>query len=271
MDTGSMMKQHIIGGFGSIATTMAEQHKRFGLGRDITMDTGSIIEIHTIIGIEEITAITMGADIANTIEAGIMAEGITKNLAKLQIFLCRHGETEWTLTGQHTSFSDISLTENGRKQAIELQKKLQGIAFHKVIVSPMSRAKETCKLAGFDHQKIIEPYVMEWNYGEYEGITTSQIQEKQRKWNIFDDGTPNGESPDDVADRADHILKKLLHETGNILIFSHAHFSRVLAARWIGLDPSAGKYFYLSVASLSILSYEHDQRVIKHWNISGDL
>ncbi len=241
------------------------------------MDTGSVTNTPIIDGIADIidiTAIIMAdatAGIMVDITAGIMAEDTTKNHERLQIYLCRHGETEWTLTGQHTSFSDISLSENGRKQAMLLQKKLRGISFHKVIVSPMARARETCKLAGFDHHKIIEPNAMEWNYGEYEGITTPQIWEKRPKWNIFNDGAPGGESPDEVEERADRFLKSLLRETGNILVFSHGHFSRVLAARWIGLEAEAGKYFSLSVASLSILSYEHDQRVIRHWNITEEL
>jgi broad specificity phosphatase PhoE len=231
------------------------------------MALGLAASMHTIDGIEDIIAtmaITM-ATIMDITTADIMVEDTTKS-DRLQIFLCRHGETEWTLTGRHTSFSDIPLTENGQNQATMLGKKIRGIPFSKVIVSPMLRAQETCQRAGFGHRKLIEPNAMEWNYGEYEGITSSQIWDRHAGWNIFDDGAPGGESPDDVAERADRFLKPLLHEVGNILIFSHAHFSRVLAARWLGLSVEAGKYFYLSVASLSILAYERDQRVIKLWN-----
>ena len=257
---------------------MAAPLRKSGSVRVGTMAHGLIMSRDTIDGI--VGAITEGITediMVEDIMAVITVEGITaadimvadittKNPDRLQIFLCRHGETEWTLTGQHTSFSEVSLTENGRKQAIMLGKRLQGIVFHKVIVSPMLRAQETCQLAGFDHRKTIEPSAMEWNYGEYEGITTPQIWEKHARWNIFDDGAPGGESPDEVAERADRLLKSFIHESGNILIFSHGHFSRVFAARWLGLQAEDGKLFSLSVASVSILAMEHDQRVIKLWN-----
>ena len=181
-----MTRTHTIAGTVSIAITMAESFRRSGSDRAIIMDTGSITNMHTIDGIADITtttvmAITMAGDITADTTADTMVEDTIKNSERLQIFLCRHGETEWTLTGRHTSFSDISLTENGRKQAIVLGKRLQGISFHKVIVSPMVRAQETCQLARLDHHKIIEPYAMEWNYGEYEGITTAPNLGKARR------------------------------------------------------------------------------------------
>jgi len=210
------------------------------------------------------------ATITITTAGIIMADIITTKPEHVQIFLCRHGETDWTLTGQHTSFTDIPLTQNGREEAIALGRKLRGIDFQMILVSPMLRAQETCRLAGFDHFEI-EPDAMEWNYGEYEGITTAQIWKQQTGWNIFEDGAPGGESPDEVAQRADRLIKHLPQKPGNIIIFSHGHFSRVLAARWLDLDAEAGKFFSISVASVSILAYERDQRVIKLWNETGRL
>jgi probable phosphoglycerate mutase len=212
--------------------------------------------------------ITAAATIMDTED---MVDDTTKGTTQVQIFLCRHGETQWTIEGRHTSFSDIPLTDKGRVQAVMLGKRLRDISFNQIIVSPMLRTQETCQMAGIIHHKTLEPLAMEWNYGEYEGITSPQIWEKKPRWNIFDDGAPGGESPDEVAARADSLLKPFLHASGNILIFSHGHFSRVLAARWLGLEVQAGKYFALSVASLSALGYEHDQRVIKMWNDTAHL
>ncbi|MBF8263551.1 MAG: phosphoglycerate mutase [Parachlamydiales bacterium] len=211
----------------------------------------------------------MGATMAVDIMADIMVGTI--NPDSLQIYLCRHGETEWTLAGRHTSYSDIPLTEKGRMQAVLLGKRLRGIKFRKIIVSPMIRAQETCNLTGIDLPKVIEPNAMEWNYGQYEGLTTVQIREKKPKWNIFTDGAPNGESPDEISDRADRLLKSLMKQTGKIAIFSHAHFSRTLAARWLGLTAEGGRYFHLSVASVSILGFEHKRHVIELWNDTGQL
>jgi broad specificity phosphatase PhoE len=184
----------------------------------------------------------------------------------MQIYLCRHGETQWTLTGQHTSFSDIPLTKHGREQAGAMGKHLQGIHFHTVLVSPMARAKETLALTGIQHPGIINPHVVEWDYGRYEGITTDQVHEKYPGWNIFDNGAPGGESLEEVSARADLVLKSLIYEKENTLIVSHGHFLRVLAARWLGLTANAGKLFTLSVASISILGYEREHHVIKMWN-----
>ena len=189
----------------------------------------------------------------------------------LQIFLCRHGETEWTLSGRHTSFTDIPLTEKGKMQAVLLGKRLQGVTFHRIICSPMHRAVETCELSVPHHRKILEPNAMEWNYGSYEGLTRQQILEKSRHWNLFDDGAPDGESPDEVAARADYFLRSLHKEKGIIAIFSHGHFSRVLAARWLGLPAEEAKSFALGVASLSILGFEREQHVIQLWNDTSHL
>jgi len=174
-------------------------------------------------------------------------------------YLCRHGETKWTKTGQHTSVTDISLTEEGKKQAELLGKRLKGIHFVRVISSPMERTIETCRLAGLEPE--INPDAAEWNYGKYEGLTTEEIGEK---WNLFRDGAPGGESVEQVGKRADRLLKSLKDDP--VIIFSHGHFSRVLAARWLGLPVSAGALFYLSVASISILGLEHGRPVIRLWN-----
>jgi broad specificity phosphatase PhoE len=205
------------------------------------------------------------ADMVGMAAADIMADAI--NPDGLQIFLCRHGETEWTLSGRHTSFSDIPLTENGKEQAILLGKRLRDVQFQKAFLSPMIRAKQTFELAALrTRARVIEPDAMEWNYGQYEGLTLAQIQAIQPRWNIFDDGCRGGESPDEVAARADRFLKSILKESGNIAVFTHGHFARVLAARWIGWPLQFGKHLTISVASISILGHEHDERAIKLWN-----
>lgn len=185
---------------------------------------------------------------------------------ELNIILCRHGETEWTLSGQHTSFTDISLTEEGKAQAHHLGQRLKKIQFESIYTSPLLRASETCSLAGFSKRMVQEPDAVEWNYGGYEGMTSEEIEKKHPGWNIFLNGAPGGESPSEAAARADRLLSKLLSHKGNIALFSHGHFLRLLAIRWIGLDPSKGRLFALSVASLSILGFEKRQRVIKLWN-----
>lgn len=229
--------------------------------------------MNTIIGTTTIMAIMVDmAEVIMAVVADITADIMADTIKNdLQIFLCRHGETEWTNSGRHTSISDIPLTEDGKTQAVLLGKRLTGVHFHKVFVSPMLRAEETCNLAGQSHAKIIEPGAMEWDYGEYEGLTTAQILEKNPDWNLFDQGAPGGESPDEVSARADHFLKILSKETGRVAVFSHAHFSRVLAARWIGEEAQIGQRFFLSVGSISILGYEHERRVIQLWNDTGHL
>lgn len=176
-----------------------------------------------------------------------------------EIYLCRHGETEWSLSGQHTGTTDLPLTETGKKQAIALGTRLKNIHFSKVICSPKQRAEQTCRLAGLS--PTFDPDLVEWNYGNYEGKTSQEIDPH---WNLFTDGAPGGESPAQVGARADQILSRYKDDT--LAIFSHGHFSRVLAARWLGLPPSSGALFLLSVASLSILSHEHGRPVIKLWN-----
>lgn len=225
--------------------------------------TNMIITIGTIIT-AIITAIIMAA----------MAEGViimADTTDRLAIYLCRHGETEWTACGQHTSFTDIPLTEKGQMQAVLLGKRLASIHFNKVIASPMRRATQTAELALPHHRKTIEPNAMEWNYGSFEALTRQQILEKKPRWNLFNDGAPNGESPDEVSARADHLIKMLLKESGNVAVFSHGHFCRVLAARWLNLEGEMAKGFALGVAALCILSFEHSDHVIQLWNDTSHL
>lgn len=185
---------------------------------------------------------------------------------EFNLILCRHGETKWTLSGQHTSFTDLSLTSNGKKQAHLLGKRLEKIEVLSVYSSPLLRAVETCSLAGFSKKVILEPDAVEWNYGAYEGKTTEEIDKKHPGWNIFSDGAPGGESPVEATQRADRLIAKLSKQKGTLLLFSHGHFSRLLAARWIDLESSGGRLLSLSVASISILGFEKKQRVLKLWN-----
>ncbi len=186
----------------------------------------------------------------------------------LQIHLARHGETAWSISGQHTGLTDIPLTQAGERNAVRLGESLQGIAFDLVLTSPLHRALRTCELAGYGDVAAAEPDIVEWNYGDYEGQTTAQIREYNPGWDLFRDGCPGGESPEDIGTRADRVVDKLRSSTGNALLFSHGHFLRVLAARWIGLAPSGGRYFYLSTAAHSILGFEHGQAdpVFRLWN-----
>lgn len=180
------------------------------------------------------------------------------------IYLCRHGETSWTKSGQHTGSSDIPLTSIGEEQARKLGKTLQTISFSKILSSPRKRALDTASIAGFDPE--IDPDLSEWDYGSYEGKTSKEIGPN---WNLFRDGAPNGESPSQVQTRADRLLKKL--PPGPILLFSHGHFSRVIAARYLGLPVQSGELLFLSVASLSILGQEHSRPVIQLWNSTSHL
>lgn len=184
-----------------------------------------------------------------------------------QLYLCRHGETDWTISGQHTGTTDVKLTEKGSAQAKLLKKRLERVPFDAVFTSPLSRAKDTCD----DPKAIIDPNLVEWNYGDYEGITSKEIQEKNPGWNLFKDGAPNGESIADVGKRADAFLKKAREYEGNVLAFSHGHFIRVIAARYLGLDASQGKIFLLSVAALCILGTDHKNPAIALWNDTSHL
>lgn len=185
-----------------------------------------------------------------------------------KIYLARHGETEWSLSGQHTGVTDIPLTANGERNARNLGERLKGESFVKVFTSPLQRAKRTCDLAGFGARAEIENDLVEWNYGEYEGRTTADIRKARPDWFLFRDGCPGGESLDAVGARADRVLARLRGLNGDVLLFSHGHFLRVLGARWIGQPTADGRLLLLTTASLSVLGYEHHvgEPVLRLWN-----
>ncbi|HEX3624047.1 MAG TPA: histidine phosphatase family protein [Verrucomicrobiae bacterium] len=184
------------------------------------------------------------------------------------VYVARHGETAWSLSGQHTGLTDLPLTEQGRQNAVRLGARLRGLQFAKVFTSPLQRAATTCQLAGFGDAAVTDPDLVEWNYGEYEGLTSVEIHARKPDWNLFRDGCPGGESPALAGARADRVVKRLREANGNALVFSSGHFLRTLAARWLGLDPGGGRFFVLGTASLSALGYENNlkQPVIKLWN-----
>ncbi|MFN8007438.1 MAG: histidine phosphatase family protein [Terriglobia bacterium] len=184
------------------------------------------------------------------------------------IYLARHGETEWSLSGQHTGLTDLPLTERGERNAFRLGERLKGKDFAKVLTSPLKRAARTCQLAGFGLEAEMDSDLVEWNYGDYEGRRTSEIQEARPNWDLFRDGCPGGESPAQVSARADRVVSRVRAIEGDVILFSSGHFLRVLAARWLGVESQAGRYFFLGTASLSALGYEHhlSQPVIQLWN-----
>ena len=184
------------------------------------------------------------------------------------IYLARHGETAWSLTGQHTGLTDLPLTERGERNARLLGKRLAGLTFAKVFTSPLQRAIRTCELAGFGAVAEVDRNLVEWNYGKYEGLRTAEIHAMRSEWQLFRDGCPGGESPDQVGARAGHVVSHVRAIKGNVLIFSSGHFLRVLAARWLGLEPAGGRFFMLNTASVSVLGYENNlsQPVIRLWN-----
>jgi broad specificity phosphatase PhoE len=185
------------------------------------------------------------------------------------IYIARHGETAWTLTGQHTGLTDLPLTPQGERNARALADRLTGLKFAKVFTSPLQRASKTCALAGFGAVAEVDRDLVEWNYGEYEGLRSAEIRAKRPGWQLFRDGCPGGESPAQVIARADSVLRHVRDVKGDVLLFSSGHFIRVLAARWIGLEPSVNSMsFLLSTASLSAVGYDHalSQPVIRLWN-----
>ena len=183
-----------------------------------------------------------------------------------EIYLLRHGETQWSKSGQHTGLTDIPLTDNGIKQSLDLKKMIAHEEFEAVFCSPLERAKQTCKNCNLLDKAIITNDLLEWNYGDYEGITSKEIHEHDPKWTIFTKDPPNGETSIQVANRADRLIKESSKYEGKVAFFSSGHFLRALAARWLGFPVSFGAYLTLSTASLSILSFEHDNRVIQEWN-----
>jgi probable phosphoglycerate mutase len=184
------------------------------------------------------------------------------------IYLARHGETAWSLTGQHTGLTDLPLTERGERNARRLGERLAGLPFPQVFTSPLRRAARTCELAGFGSVAEVDRDLVEWNYGKYEGLRTTEIRAKHPDWQLFRDGCPGGELPDQVAARADHVVSRVRAIKGDVLIFSSGHFLRVLAARWLGSETAAGRFFMLATASVSVLGYENSLSLpaIRLWN-----
>ncbi len=185
-----------------------------------------------------------------------------------EVYMVRHGETAWSLSGQHTGLTDIPLTEMGEDNALRVRERLDGKTFTTVLTSPLLRARRTCALAGFGDVAKVTPHLVEWDYGDYEGRKTADIRVDRPGWYLFRDGCPGGESLAAVAARADSLIAQLRAEGGRILLFSHGHFSRILAARWMGFDAENAMHFVLSTASLSILGYEHnlDDPALLLWN-----
>lgn len=185
------------------------------------------------------------------------------------VYLARHGETAWSLTGQHTGLTDLPLTERGEQTARRLGDRLQRLSLVKVFTSPLQRAARTCELAGFAGRAEVENDLVEWDYGDYEGLRGSEIRAERPEWNLFRDGCPGGESPAQVAARADRVIARVRAVDGNVLLFTSGHFIRVLATSWIGLEPTvSSRSFMLSTASLSALGYEESlsRPVIRFWN-----
>ncbi len=185
------------------------------------------------------------------------------------LYIARHGDTAWTVSGQHTGLTDLPLNAEGERHARQLGERLKGRKFAKVFTSPLERAARTCELAGFGAVAEKDPDLVEWDYGQYEGLRLDQIHAKRPDWQLFRDGAPGGESPAQVGARADRVVRRVREVEGDVLLFSSGHFIRVLADRWLGLAPGCvAKYLLLSTASLSALSYEHtlSQPVIRFWN-----
>ncbi|MBC2596057.1 histidine phosphatase family protein [Ruficoccus amylovorans] len=183
-----------------------------------------------------------------------------------QVLVFRHGQTEWSLNGKHTSISDIELTDEGHRGAVALRPLVQQWKFSLVLSSPLKRARETCELAGLGDLMEIDPDLMEWNYGQYEGLTTEEIRRKVPGWGIFTHPVPGGETPGEVAARCDRVINRILDAAGDVAIFAHGHYLRVFAARWLKLAPEQGQHFVLDTSSLNRLGYEHETRAILTWN-----
>ena len=187
-------------------------------------------------------------------------------MANPELYLARHGETEWSLNGKHTGRTDLPLTENGLKEAKRLGVLLEGQSFDHIFSSPLQRAYKTCEIAGFSENAIIDDTLLEWDYGAYEGITTPEIHKSDPSWDVFNCGAPGGESVDDITHRIDTRIAELKKLDGSILLFAHGHFLRAFAARWLGLPVPQGGIFLLDTATLSHLSWYRGKSVIKCWN-----
>jgi probable phosphoglycerate mutase len=185
-----------------------------------------------------------------------------------RLWLVRHGETEWSASGKHTGGTDVPLTDAGREAATALAGSLVKDSFALVLTSPLSRARDTCILAGLGDHAVISDDLREWDYGDYEGLTTAEIRERRPGWTVFADGCPGGESPEQVAERADRVVARAREADGVAIAFSHGHLLRVLAARWVGLPPQAGAHLALATASVSVLGWEREVPVISSWDLT---
>jgi broad specificity phosphatase PhoE len=188
----------------------------------------------------------------------------------MSVFAIRHGETEWSLNGRHTGTTDIPLTNNGRRLAEKLRPVLASETFSLVLVSPLQRAQETCRLSGLGSRAVIDPDLIEWNYGRYEGLTPDEIHKTDPQWMIFRDGCPGGEMPEQVGARVDRVIARARVSKGNAAVFAHGHVLRVFAARWIGLPAQAGQHFLLGTGTLCVLGYYRDVPAIRVWNGAAD-
>jgi probable phosphoglycerate mutase len=183
------------------------------------------------------------------------------------LWLIRHGETAWTLSGAHTGRTDLPLTANGEQQALAIRNRLAGKEFCLVLSSPLARARETCRLAGYGEGASIDPNLMEWDYGEYEGLSTPQIREERPDWQLWRDGVPGGETVEQVGARADRVIARAALAGGDVALFAHGHLLRILAARWLGLPADCGRMFALATATLSVLGHERETPVVSRWNV----
>jgi probable phosphoglycerate mutase len=185
-----------------------------------------------------------------------------------RVFIVRHGETEWSLSGRHTGRTDLPLTERGRERASELKPLLADHPFSLVLCSPLRRARQTCELAGFGGVAELDDDLHEWDYGDYEGLTTSEIRAQRPDWDLWRDGCPNGETPDEIQVRADRVLGRLRAADGEALAFAHGHILRVLSARWIELTARGGARFQLSAGAIGVLGHERETATISEWNLT---
>lgn len=188
----------------------------------------------------------------------------------VQLWLVRHGETEWSASGRHTSRTDLDLTQAGEQAARNLRPLLAGVAFERVLSSPLLRARRTAELAGHAHPEIVEA-LREWDYGTDEGLTTPAIRESRPGWTVWDDGPAGGESSKDIGRRADQLIDDVRSGEGSVLAFCHGHVARVIGARWVGLEVATGAHLLLSTASISVLGWERDTPALRHWNYTGSL
>jgi len=187
-------------------------------------------------------------------------------MRRMEVVLVRHGQTEWSRDLRHTGRTDVPLTDDGRGQAERLGEPLRDWTFNRVLASPLSRALDTCRLAGFGDSAELRDALLEWDYGDYEGETTPQIFELRPGWNLWRDGCPGGEASSDVGARVDPLISELKATDGDVLVFAHGHLLRVLAARWLELSPEAGAHFWLATATISVLGFERETPAFRRWN-----